>query len=890
VPERNRTTKVTLLAQVSGYIAGMDAAARKTAEFADGSAAKLAAQRAAFEGLGRAALAAGAVVAAGVILAIAKFAEFDQAISNVKAVTQETAENMQLLRDAALDAGAKTVFTATEAAHAIEELGKNGLSTKDILAGGLNGALALASSGQLSVARAAEIASISMKQFGLEGNKIPHIADLLAAGAGKAAGDVEDLAQALAQSGLVANQTGLSIEETTGILAAFADAGLIGSDAGTSLKTALQRLTPISKESDAEMKRLGISAYDAQGAFIGAAAFAGNLQDSLKDLSAEQRNAALAQIFGSDAVRAAAVLYEQGAAGIQKYIDQTNDSGYAARQAAERLNNLRGDLEQLGGSIDTVLIKQGSAANDILRAFVQSGQFLVDSFGALPEPILNAGLAVGAIAAAVLLAGGIALLAIPKFAALKAQLTLLEISGGAVAGAIGKVGGALGIATVLIGAFVSEQAAAKSRVDAFRDSLDKTTGAATDYTRELVIKQLEEQKAFDSARKAGITQSELTDAVLAGGKALDLVQQKLSAASSGQEGLNNLWDGASFAIIQTSGDLDRLRASLDESQDSWYDSLHATKENTTSLEDMSGAARDANQDISELADAIRGFGSAQLDVNSATRDFEAAVDDLTQSIIDNGASLDVGEEAGRNNLAAIDDLAKSTLELAAATVTQTGRQEDANTAIADGRQRLIEALAQFGITGDAAEAYADRLGLIPANISTAAQLTGLAEAQGALDTFIRTNDGRTISVNIGYRPPAGSPNTYNENGGWYNQGVRAFENGGFPSGIYPGRPGGIHKFAEQKLPWETYISPKPGHERENIGYALESLARLGFRMPSSDNSSSGDQVRAIVDAVSKLLRPGSEPTVIDPKSVEAIGRVVARSSRQLDRTGGPTSD
>ena len=85
----DRQVKVGLIAEVSGYIAGMDAAQRKTAGFAQDSAIKLAAQRHAFEEVGRAALAVGAVAAAGVAIAVAKYIEFDKAMSTVAAATQD---------------------------------------------------------------------------------------------------------------------------------------------------------------------------------------------------------------------------------------------------------------------------------------------------------------------------------------------------------------------------------------------------------------------------------------------------------------------------------------------------------------------------------------------------------------------------------------------------------------------------------------------------------------------------------------------------------------------------------------------------------------------------------------------------------------------------------
>ncbi|WP_344013933.1 phage tail tape measure protein, partial [Microbacterium natoriense] len=301
-----RVVRVRLSATIDDYKKGMLEAAQATRTVGT-EAEKLAQTRQAMQLIGAAGVAMGAALAAGIGVAVSKFIEFDAAMSDVEAATHESAENMDLLRQAALDAGAATVFSATEAANAIEEMGKAGVSTKDILGGGLAGALDLAAAGGLGVADAAGIAATALKVFSLEGSDMSHVADLLAAGAGKAMGDVTDLSAALAQGGQVAAATGLSIEETTASLAAFASQGLLGSDAGTSFKTMLQRLTPQSAEAQKKMDELGVSAYDASGNFIGMAEFAGNLQDALRDLTPEQRNAALSVMFGSDAVRAANV-------------------------------------------------------------------------------------------------------------------------------------------------------------------------------------------------------------------------------------------------------------------------------------------------------------------------------------------------------------------------------------------------------------------------------------------------------------------------------------------------------------------------------------------------------------------------------------------------------
>ena len=406
---------------------------------------------ASMEQVGGALLGFGGVLVAGFGLSVKTAADFEKAMSSVKAATHETDANMAKLGEAAKKAGADTAFSAEEAAGAIEEMAKAGVSTTDILAGGLDGALALAAAGNLDVADAAELAASAMVQFKLDGSELPHVADLLAAGAGKAQGSVEDLGAALNQSGIVASQTGLDIEETTGTLAMFANAGLVGSDAGTSFKTMLQRLNPQSKAAASLMEELGLSAYDANGNFIGMEEYAGKLQGALQGMSEQQRAAAMQTLFGSDAVRAASVLYEGGAEGVREWTDKVNDAGYAASTAAEMQNNLAGDLEKLGGSIETVFLQSGSAANDILRDLTQGLEGFIDWIGQLPEGVLQiAGIFTGVAGGAAVLAGA-TMTVIPKINETRTAMLELAPAGSKAAGALGKMGKLAGVASVIGG-------------------------------------------------------------------------------------------------------------------------------------------------------------------------------------------------------------------------------------------------------------------------------------------------------------------------------------------------------------------------------------------------------------------------------------------------------
>jgi len=311
--------------------------------------------------------------------------EFNKSMSGVSAVAGATAGELATLREAALKAGADTVFSASEAATAQGELAKAGVSVADILGGALAGSLGLAAAGQLELGAAAEISAQALNIFGLAGDQTTRVADVLAAGANKSAADVAQLGDALRQGGLLAAQTGLSLEETTGVLSLFADNALIGSDAGTSLKTMLQRLAPATGPAARAMEELGLDFFDAQGAFVGIEEVAAQLQDRLGGLSDEQRQTALTTIFGSDAVRGASILMEGGAAAVRDYTTAVTDQGAAARMAAEQLNNLAGDIEQFKGSVETSLIRIGDLFDGVNRNIVQSGTEVVNVFNDFAE-------------------------------------------------------------------------------------------------------------------------------------------------------------------------------------------------------------------------------------------------------------------------------------------------------------------------------------------------------------------------------------------------------------------------------------------------------------------------------------------------------------------------
>ncbi|WP_396021728.1 phage tail tape measure protein [Bacillus cereus group sp. BfR-BA-01380] len=447
-------------------------------------------------------------IGAGLKSAIIESMNFEQQMANIKAVSGATGAEMSKISELAVDMGAKTKYSSVEAGKGIEELIKAGVSLKDILNGGLEGALNLATAGELELGEAAEIASTALNSFKADHLSVADAANILAGAANASATDVHELKYGLAASAAVAAGAGMSFKDTSTALAVLAQNGLKGSDAGTSLKTMLMRLNPSTKEAYNKMRDLGLITYNAQAGFdflvqngitpasrsVGdietsleqyvmktegvtkwndkcdttfrelatSSAFlsskfydqqghiqsleniSGTLHESMKGLTDQQRSMALETLFGSDAVRGATILFKEGANGVRDMWSEMSKVT-AADVAATKMNTLKGRIEQLSGSFDTMKKTIGDALAPIAGVFVVALQALVDGFNALPGPIQKA----------LAIFGGIAF-ALTSIAAVFG--IFLAAIGGIVSGigalgiAIAELGGIAAIGSAMMGA------------------------------------------------------------------------------------------------------------------------------------------------------------------------------------------------------------------------------------------------------------------------------------------------------------------------------------------------------------------------------------------------------------------------------------------------------
>lgn len=309
----------------------------------------------------------------------------EQGLANVGSVAEATNKQLGQLARQSQETGRALGFGAREGLQAQFELAKAGVTVEDTLGGAFEGTLALAAAGELELGQAATFAANAMKTFGLEGRDVTGIADAFATAANQTTADVADFGVALSQGGSVAKQAGLNFTETVAILESLADIGVKNSDAGTSLRTTILQLLNPTKQQAALAKRVGLNVVDQNGALKDGAGIAAELVKVTQGLNRAQRTQLFAQLAGADGVRTLNALYEAGPAKLRRYEQGLERQGSAAETARKRQQSLRGDLDKLGASFETLQIRAASATSGVARQATQELTRLVDRVADSPE-------------------------------------------------------------------------------------------------------------------------------------------------------------------------------------------------------------------------------------------------------------------------------------------------------------------------------------------------------------------------------------------------------------------------------------------------------------------------------------------------------------------------
>lgn len=370
----------TAILNVKANTQPMNSMGNKLSEFTNGMLMPTSVQMAGAAGIGY-----------GVYDTIKTSMDFDAQLSAIKSLTPKEGldgmsrdDVMAQIREHAKELGQSTAFGNKEVAQGMTELIKAGIQLKDVLGDASEAALNLATAGDLALPEAAEIMSTAMNTFGVK--DATHAANILAGAANASATSVHEMKYSLSAVGIVAKKAGMDFDEVNTALALMASRGLKGSDAGTSLKSMLQQIEPATKPAVAAFEKLGLlkdgknQFYNEKGQLRSLGEIADILHESTRGLTEQELNSLYKDAFGSDGIRAAQVLGEFTSQSVRDMYDEMTKVT-VQEQAETMLDNLKGDIEQLGGAWENFqdTLMEGSATGGLRSLVKEITELVLDA-------------------------------------------------------------------------------------------------------------------------------------------------------------------------------------------------------------------------------------------------------------------------------------------------------------------------------------------------------------------------------------------------------------------------------------------------------------------------------------------------------------------------------
>lgn len=306
--------------------------------------------------------------------------EFQAQMSRVQAIAGATGGELDQMKRQAIELGAKTAFSAKEAAQGMENLASAGFQVNEIM-DAMPGVLDLAAVSGGDVAASSEAMASSLRAFGLEAGQAGHVADVFARAAADTNAETVDMAEAMKYVAPVAHSMGLSLEETAASIGIMADAGIKGSQAGTTLRGALSRIAKPTKAMVKSMDQLGVSFYDANGKMIPLREQIAQLKTATAGLTQEERNRHLVTLYGQNSLSGMLALLDAGPEKLDKMTNALINSDGAAREMAETMqDNLASKIEQMGGAFESAAIVIQQILEPALTKVVGGITKLIEAF------------------------------------------------------------------------------------------------------------------------------------------------------------------------------------------------------------------------------------------------------------------------------------------------------------------------------------------------------------------------------------------------------------------------------------------------------------------------------------------------------------------------------
>lgn len=310
-------------------------------------------------------------------------ADFEEAMSSVKAISGATGDDFQKLKEKAEYMGATTKFTATESANAMYYMALAGWKTQDML-DGLEGIMYLAAASGEDLAMVSDIVTDGLTALGYAANQSTHYADVFAKTVTNSNSTVETLGEAMKYVGPIAGALNISVEDTATALGLMANAGVKSSQAGTSLRGILQRLATNTSGARDEMESLGVKIFDQNGKMRDFGDIMNDARIKLSKLTDQQKTSLAKTVAGTTAMSGFLAIVNSSDADFEKLTNAINDCDGAAKKMSEiMIDNAKGQLTIIKSQLEGIAIQLSQYVFPFIKSILSLIQTLLTKLSEL---------------------------------------------------------------------------------------------------------------------------------------------------------------------------------------------------------------------------------------------------------------------------------------------------------------------------------------------------------------------------------------------------------------------------------------------------------------------------------------------------------------------------
>ena len=343
--------------------------------------------------------------------AVKTTSDFDTAMSQVQAtmgvtkdamseVDGQSVNTMDTLRALAKEMGAKTAFSASECAEALNYLALAGYNTQQ-MCDTLPTVLNLAAAGDIDLASASDMVTDAMSALGMGTDEATTMVDQMSKTASTTNTSVAQLGEGILTIGATAKSIKGGTAELNTALGVLANNGIKGAEGGTHLRNVILSLQNPTDGAAKVMKELGVETYDSEGNMRSLNDILGDLNTSMDGMTSAEKSNIIGTIFNkTDLASVNSLLANTGENWNSLQQGITDSAGAAQQMADTQLDNLSGQITILKSAVEGLAISFGEALMPTIRNIVAKIQSFVDWLNSLNEEQRNTIIKVGALVAA----------------------------------------------------------------------------------------------------------------------------------------------------------------------------------------------------------------------------------------------------------------------------------------------------------------------------------------------------------------------------------------------------------------------------------------------------------------------------------------------------------